>query len=102
MAKAEFYPHEVSTVEQRETHISKVFLTGKYAVKMRQLPEELSMLQLVRNGKLETDFIQELARVLAGFYQNAAGGENINKIGSRTTVWANNEEYFRQTEQFTG
>ncbi|MEJ2167648.1 MAG: AAA family ATPase [Desulfobacterales bacterium] len=166
MAKAEFYPHAVSTVEQRETHISKVFLTGdyaykikkpvnldfldftnlekrkhycrqevalnkrlsndiylgvlpitfkndryylsgpgeavEYAVKMRQLPEELSMLQLVRNGKLETDFIQQLAHVLAGFYQNAAGGENINKIGSRKTVWVNSEENFRQTEQFVG
>jgi len=166
MAKPEFYPYAVSTVEQRETHISKVFLTGEYAykikkpvnldfldftnlekrkhycqqevtlnkrlskdiylavvpitfkkdryylagpgeaveyaVKMRQLPEELSMLQLVRNGKLKTDFIQELARMLAGFYQNAAGGGNINKIGTRTTVWAKNEENFRQTEQFVG
>jgi len=166
MAQAEFYPHAVSAVAQRETHISKVFLTGayaykikkpvnldfldftalerrkhycaqevalnqrlsddiylgvvpitfkngsyypagpgevvEYAVKMRQLPEELSMLQLVRNGKLETDFIRQLARVLAGFYQNAAGGENISRIGSRKTVWLNNEENFRQTEQFVG
>jgi aminoglycoside phosphotransferase family enzyme/predicted kinase len=166
MARAEFYPHTVSSVEQRETHISRVFLTGEYAykikkpvnlefldftnlekrkhycqqeaalnkrlstdiylgavpitfnndryylsgpgeaveyaVKMKQLPEELSMLHLVRNGKLETDCIQQLARVLAGFYQNAAGGELINKIGSRTTVWVNSEENFRQTEQFVG
>lgn len=166
MAKAEFYPHEVSTVEQRETNISRVFLTGQYvykikksvdldfldfttlakrqhycqqevilnkrlsndiylgvvpitlkndryylsgpgeaveyAVKMRQLPEELSMLRLVRNGKLQTDSVQQLAYVLAGFYQNAARGETINKIGSSATVWINNEENFRQTEPFVG
>ena len=36
MARPDFYPHNVSTIEQRETHISKVFLTGKYAYKIKK------------------------------------------------------------------
>jgi hypothetical protein len=31
MENPDFYPHPVSTIEQRDTHISKVFLTGEYA-----------------------------------------------------------------------
>ncbi len=36
MEKPNFYPHTVSTIEQRETHISKVFLTGEYAYKIKK------------------------------------------------------------------
>ena len=128
MEKPDFYPHAVTAVELRETHISKIFLTGKYAykikkpvylefldfttlakrrhycqremtlnmrlstgiyldvipitqdknryhlaglgepveyaVKMRQLPDKLSMLQLLHRGKLGTGAVAELAQVL--------------------------------------
>ncbi|MDH3345073.1 MAG: hypothetical protein OEL58_07525 [Desulfobacteraceae bacterium] len=30
MEKPDFYPHPVNSIEQQETHISKVFLTGDY------------------------------------------------------------------------
>jgi aminoglycoside phosphotransferase family enzyme/predicted kinase len=166
MARPEFYPHDVSTVEQRDTHISKVFLTGEYAykikkpvylefldfttlekrrhycqqevtlnqrlsnriylevvpitrkrnryclagsgeaveyaVKMRQLPEKSSMLQLVRRGKLEDNSVAELARTLAKFYKHASTGCNINNLGTWSTMWTNTEENFSQTEQFAG
>ena len=36
MARPDFYPHDVATIEQRETHISKVFLTGEYAYKIKK------------------------------------------------------------------
>jgi aminoglycoside phosphotransferase family enzyme/predicted kinase len=36
MSKADFYPHGASTIEQRETHISRVFLTGQYAYKIKK------------------------------------------------------------------
>ncbi|MCP4120831.1 MAG: hypothetical protein GY751_03680, partial [Bacteroidetes bacterium] len=166
MARPDFYPHDVSTIEQRETHISKVFLTGEYAykikkpvyldfldfttlekrrhycqqevtlnkrlstdiyldvvpitqtndryylagpgeaveyaVKMRQLPEKFSMLQLVRRGKLDRDSVDELARVLVKFYQHSSTGDNINNLGTWSTIWTNTEENFSQTEQFAG
>ncbi len=36
MEASEFYPHPVSKIEQRETHISKVFLTGTYVYKIKK------------------------------------------------------------------
>ncbi|MBW2171961.1 MAG: AAA family ATPase [Deltaproteobacteria bacterium] len=36
MSQPEFYPHHVRAVQQRETHISKVFLTGDYAYKVKK------------------------------------------------------------------
>jgi aminoglycoside phosphotransferase family enzyme/predicted kinase len=166
MTRPDFYPHDVSTIEQRETHISKVFLTGKYAykikkpvylefldfttlekrkyyceqefalnkrlsdniyldvvpitlkkdryhlagpgepveyaVKMRQLPEKFSMLQLLRRGELNGDSVVDLARTLAKFYQHTSTGDNINNLGTWSTIWTNTEENFSQTEQFAG
>ena len=160
----DFYPHAVSTIEQRDTHISKVFLTGnyaykikkpvnlefldfttlekrrhfcwqeinlnrrlapdvyldvvlitlqdgryhmagtgsivEYAVKMRQLPETSSMLQLVRRRKLEKGSINELAGVLAKFYSRASTSESIDTVGCRETLRINCEENFRQTTKF--
>jgi len=36
MADPAFYPHEVSLLERRDTHISTVFLTGKWAYKIKK------------------------------------------------------------------
>jgi len=36
MGRPDFYPHPVTTIEQRETHISKVFLTGAYVYKVKK------------------------------------------------------------------
>jgi aminoglycoside phosphotransferase family enzyme/predicted kinase len=166
MERPDFYPHPITTIEQRETHISKVFLTGlyvykikkpvnlefldfttlekrqhfchqevmlnrrlsrdvyldvvaitlqgdryclerpgdpiEYAVKMRQLPEECSMARLLPSGKIDTEEIEKLVRILAGFYTHAPTGGYINTFGLWKTVWANCEENFRQAEIFVG
>ncbi len=166
MARAEFYPHLVTKVEQRETHISMVFLTGnyvykikkavnlgfldytslnkrkfycqqeiilnrrlshdtymgivpislkdgcyvldgpgqavEYAVKMRQLPEERSMKQLMRRGKIDRKTIDQLTHKLIEFYGDAPTGEGIDSYGALETIWANCEENFLQLERFAG
>jgi aminoglycoside phosphotransferase family enzyme/predicted kinase len=166
MARPDFYPHPVATIDQRETPISKLVLTGEYAykikkciycefldltslekrrhycrqevalnrrlsndiyldvvpifrkkdqyylagpgetveyaVKMRQIPEKFSMHRLVQRGKLSGDAIDELARMLARFYQYASAGDTINKSGTWSSIWKNTEENFMQTEQFAG
>ncbi|MFH1156353.1 MAG: AAA family ATPase [Pseudomonadota bacterium] len=43
MAEPEFYPHQVSRIRQKDTHISKVFLTGPYAYKIKK-PVDLDFL----------------------------------------------------------
>ena len=166
MASPDFYPHAVANIEQRDTHISKVFLTGdyaykikkpvylefldftaldkrlhfcrqevilnrrlahdvyldvvaitlkdgryylsgpgkpvEYAVKMRQLPDNLSLLRLARRGKLCRDSLDELARILAKFYSEALTSRETCAIGSWETVRINIEENFRQTQRFVG
>jgi aminoglycoside phosphotransferase family enzyme/predicted kinase len=166
MAKADFYPHPVTSVEQKDTHISKVFLTGDYvykikksvdldfldfsnldnrryfcqqevmlnrrlttgiylevvpimwkdkqfcfgetgevidyAVKMRQLPDHLSMMYKIRRKEISHSEIQRLAEILADFYQNAKAGDSIDKLGSWETVRKNCEENFDQTAGFSG
>ena len=46
MAKPEFYPHMVSTVEPRETHISKVFSNSddKSFINSEEIDDEKSIL----------------------------------------------------------
>jgi aminoglycoside phosphotransferase family enzyme/predicted kinase len=36
MERPDFYPHPVTTITQRDTHISKVFLTGTYVYKIKK------------------------------------------------------------------
>ena len=132
MADPAFYPHPVSKLERRDTHISAVFLTGdfvyklkkpidfgfldytgletrrrmcelevglnqrlshgvylgvvplsrdgegfhlgdsgvvvEYAVKMKQLPDEASLSQLIVSGQVGSDEMLRLGRRLAEFY----------------------------------
>jgi aminoglycoside phosphotransferase family enzyme/predicted kinase len=160
----EFYPHQVGSIQLEETHISKLFLTGRfvykvkkpvnlgfldfstlekrhhyceqevllnqrlsqdvyldvvaitqepgryalngpgerveYAVKMRQLPREKTMLELLRRGKLSAAMLQELVHVLGYFYEKARTGPEINAMGSPEVIKVNTEEDFTQTQPF--
>jgi aminoglycoside phosphotransferase family enzyme/predicted kinase len=166
MGRPEFYPHPVSRIEQRETHISHVFLTGdyvykikkpvnldfldfttlkkrcyycrqevilnkrlshdvyldvvpinlkdrkyhlngpgipvEYAVKMRQLPADRSMLNVLNRKKINRDIVIELAVILARFYDESPSVEHIHGSGAWETVLSNCEENFRQTIMFAG
>jgi aminoglycoside phosphotransferase family enzyme/predicted kinase len=159
-----FYPHYVKAIEIEETHISRVFLTGDfayklkkpvdlgfldfttlekrhyyceqefllnqrlsdqiyldvvaitlesrgyalngpgqpvdYAVKMRQLPRERTMLELLRRGELNDDMVRRLVQFLVLFYEKASRGPTINAMGSQMVVQGNVEEDFSQTESF--
>jgi aminoglycoside phosphotransferase family enzyme/predicted kinase len=164
LADPTFYPHRATNIQVEETHISKVFLTGdfaykvkkpvnlgfldfttlkkrrhyckqevllnqrlskgvyldvvaitreptaymlngpgepvEYAVKMRQLPREKTMLELLLRGKLSGAMVQELVDVLVRFYQKARKGPEIEVMGSREMVEINTREDFTQTEPF--
>jgi aminoglycoside phosphotransferase family enzyme/predicted kinase len=166
MSRPEFYPHAVSGIEQRETHISHVFLTGdyvykikkpvnldfldfttlkkryyycrqevilnkrlshniyldvvsinlkdgkyylngpgipaEYAVKMRQLPADRSMLNMLKRKMINKDLVIELAAILASFYNQSPSVEQIHASGAWETVSSNCEENFRQTIMFAG
>jgi len=166
MEKPNFYPHHVGSIEQRETHISKVFLTGdyvykikkpvylefldfttlekrryycrqevilnrrltqnvyldvvaitfkdgeyslnrsgnpiEYAVKMRQLPEDRSMVNLLKKTKIDKKNIEDLALILSNFYSQGSSYSQVHSSGAWKNIQANCEENFKQTMSFAG
>jgi aminoglycoside phosphotransferase family enzyme/predicted kinase len=72
----------------------------EYAVKMRQLPQEKTMEEILHQGYLSPTMAQDLALVLAEFYGKAERGENIDYLGSVEMIETNVEENFAQTEPF--
>ncbi len=166
MARPDFYPHQVIRIEQRETHISRVFLTGnyvykikksidlgflnyttlskrkyycqqettlnrrlsqgiylgvvpislengcyvldgpgqivEYAVKMRQLPEQCTMMHLLQERKIEKKATEELAVKLSEFYNKTPTGDGIDSFGALDIIRDNCEENFQQIEKIAG
>jgi aminoglycoside phosphotransferase family enzyme/predicted kinase len=166
MEKPEFYPHPVTRIKIRETHISMVFLTGayvykikkainlefldytslskrkfyclqetalnrrlsddvylgvvaitrkngcyflngpgdvvEYAVKMRQLPEQRSLVRLLRRAKIDQKAISQIALKLSKFYEHAPIGGKTSAYGTWETIRTNCEENSRQSEPFAG
>ena len=90
------------TAENQRHYLDGPGQTVEYAVKMKQLPAEASMARLLPAAKIDARAIEQLARVLSGFYSTARTGPEINAAGSWDTVKTNCEENFTQTEEFTG
>ncbi len=59
MERPDFYPHPVTTIEQCETHISKVFLTGAYVYKIKK-PVNLEFLDFTTLEKRQYFCHQEV------------------------------------------
>jgi hypothetical protein len=74
----------------------------EYAVKMRQLPDNASMVRRLSNNRLDTSAVDLLTRILSQFYRKARTDPDVNAIGSWPTVRKNCEENFTQTEEFAG
>jgi hypothetical protein len=72
----------------------------EYAVKMRQLPKEKTMLQLLRRGEFNLNMLRDLVQILVRFYQETEKGPEIEAMGSRELIWVNIEEDFLQTNPF--
>ena len=76
--------------------------TVEYAVKMTRMPEERMMNNIMSSGKLIPEMLDRIVDILVPFYQESAGGAEINKSGSPAAVGRNFRENFQQTESFVG
>jgi len=74
----------------------------EYGVRMKRMPEERMMTQLIRAGKLSNEHIDALVAVLADFYSRAEGGVEIAAFGAAPAVGVNVLENFEQTRGFIG
>ncbi|MCX2726558.1 AAA family ATPase [Thermomicrobium sp. 4228-Ro] len=74
----------------------------EYAVKMRRLDFEQTLLRRVQRGSLPMELVSALADRLAAFYRTAARSPEIDQWGTPEAIWFNIRENLEQTEPFIG
>ncbi|MBI4152199.1 hypothetical protein HY495_00680 [Candidatus Woesearchaeota archaeon] len=93
----------LSTINQDES--GKITIDGKgkiieYAVKMKQMDPESTMNNLLRENKITTENIIQLAKQIHQFHQKAPEDDEIRTYGQFETVKFNWDENFQQTEKY--
>ncbi|MCW4030916.1 MAG: hypothetical protein NWE80_00975 [Candidatus Bathyarchaeota archaeon] len=74
--------------------------TIEYAVKMKRIPEEKIMTQLLEEGKVDEKVIDRMAKIIFEFHLNAKTSKRIREFGSLSVINKNWSENFEQTEEF--
>ncbi len=74
----------------------------EYGIKMKRMPEEQMMANVIKSGRLAPEMIDAICDVLVPFYARADGGPKIQEFGQPQAVSVNIFENFSQTEAFIG
>jgi len=74
----------------------------EYGIKMKRMPEEKMMANMIKSGCLAPEMIDAVCDVLVPFYAKADGGPRIQEFGRPAAVGVNIFENFSQTEDFIG
>ncbi len=74
----------------------------EYGVKMRRMPEEKMMVNLIQQGQVGQEQVDSLVDKLVPFYQLADRNDEIDGYGRAESVAVNVLENFEQTEGFVG
>lgn len=74
----------------------------EYAVKMRQLPQDMMMDFLLRKGAVTGDMVKHLAEKIAVFHNRAKTNRKIASFGRLRTIEKNVRENFSQTRKYIG
>ena len=73
-----------------------------YTVKMKELPSETLMSNLLKENKVSRSEVQRIAKILSDFHSRALTGGEVNEGGSIRTIKFNWDENFEQTKEFVG
>jgi aminoglycoside phosphotransferase family enzyme/predicted kinase len=73
-----------------------------YCLKMKELPQAAIMTERLGNHEVTFPLIDEIARIVARFHEQAAADDEISKFGAFDIVKFNWDENFSQTEEFEG
>lgn len=74
--------------------------TVEYAVKMRQIPEELLMNNLLKEGKVTSKMIEAISEKLVKFYLSAETNDEIKGYAKPERIKQDTDENFEQTEKY--
>lgn len=72
----------------------------EYALKMKRLPQECIMTQLLQEGKVDKKAIDEIALIAAKFHSEAQTNAEITEVGGIKAVRFNWDENFAQTTKY--
>ena len=76
--------------------------TVEYAVKMKRMPQERMMNQLLEENKVDGKLVDRIAEIVADFHSKAETNRRINEFGSLAIIETNWKENFEQTREFVG
>jgi aminoglycoside phosphotransferase family enzyme len=74
--------------------------TVEYALKMKRLPQERIMTELLKENKVDKKILDELASIVAQFHLKALTNGEISEFGSLKIVKTNWDENFAQTTKY--
>ncbi len=74
----------------------------EWAVKMKRLPVEKSLKNLIKTGRVRQEDIERVVSKIAEFHKQAETNENISSFGKAQNFRINTDENFQQTERFIG
>ncbi len=74
----------------------------EYALKMKRLPQDSIMTQLLQEGKIDRKIIDDIAKKVAKFHFEAQTNAEISEFGGLGTVKTNWDENFAQTQKYIG
>lgn len=96
----EIYLDVVSINKSDTIKISGTGEAVEYALKMKRLPQERIMTQLLRQNEINKETIEEIAKIVASFHSNALTSSKICKFGSLEVIKTNWDENFAQTKGY--
>lgn len=92
---------EVVPINKNDTiKIKGAGRTIEYAVKMKRMPQETMMSNLIKEKKTNSGIINRIAKVLVSFHEKAKRNRGIASFGSLSIINKNWQENFEQTEGY--
>jgi uncharacterized protein len=98
----EIYLEVVSINKSKSLKVKGAGETVEYALKMKRLPQERIMTQLLQEGKVDKKTIDEIAAIVAKFHSEAQTNAEISEFGGLKIVKTNWDENFAQTTKYIG
>ncbi len=76
--------------------------TVEYAVKMKRMPQETMLSNLLKENKVDEKLVDNIARTIADFHAKAETVKQTSEFGSLAMIETNWKENFDQTEEYIG
>lgn len=74
----------------------------EYAVKMKRMPEEAIMSNMLKEEKITKNHLKTIAKKLSEYYKESPQNDTIRSFGTVEKIKAKTDENFEQTEKYSG